>query len=220
MTQKKQLTEVLKKTVNDALAQLAQNPIAIITAVTETTISCKPVINRVVNGEEIEMPEFVEVPPVFLTGGETYEAYPLAVGDYCILMISERCYDLWYDGQDFRPPAEFRVHDYSDAFALVGLRNKQGAIAIPTDGRIWQIGDKYKEGNHEHVGDLTHTGNTTQTGDVAQEGAHDVTGAASVTGNHEAGSYSVGGTAGWNGAFATGDGRTATVVHGLITKVE
>ena len=217
MGEKRQLTDILQRAIDTSLRGLPQNPVAVITEVGEKTISCKPVVSRVVNGEVVELPEFVEVPPVFLSGGASHETYPLAVGDYCILMISERCFDLWYDGQDFRPPAEFRAHDYSDCFALVGIKNKAGALVIPE--RITQIGDKYKEGAHEHVGDLTHTGNTTQTGDVAQEGMHDVDGNATVTGNHDAATYSVGGTAGWSGTFPTNDGRTATVESGIITDV-
>lgn len=213
MSKKRQLTEIIEQAVFASIAEIAQGVVAKITAVNETTINCKPVINKIVNGAEIEMPEFTEVPPVFLNGGSTYEAYPLKVDDYCILLISERCFDLWYEGQDFRPPAEIRMHDYSDAFALVGLRNRAGAITIPSDERIWQIGDKYKEGDHEHIGDTTQEGTYNLTGNIEQTGDHN------VSGNQEAGSYSVGGQAGYTGAFATGDSRTATVVSGLITQV-
>lgn len=213
MSKKRQLTEIIEQAVFASIAEIAQGVVAKITAVNETTINCKPVINKIVNGTEIEMPEFTEVPPVFLNGGDSYEAYPLKVDDYCILLISERCFDLWYEGQDFRPPAEIRMHDYSDAFALVGLRNRSGAITIPSDERIWQIGDKYKEGNHEHIGDTTQEGTYNLTGNIEQTGDHN------VSGNQEAGSYSVGGQSGYTGAFATGDSRTATVVSGLITQV-
>lgn len=213
MSKKRQLTEIIEQAVFASIAEIAQGVVAKITAVNETTINCKPVINKIVNSVEIEMPEFTEVPPVFLNGGDSYEAYPLKVDNYCILLISERCFDLWYEGQDFRPPAEIRMHDYSDAFALVGLRNRSGAITIPSDERIWQIGDKYKEGNHEHLGDTTQEGTYNLTGNIEQTGDHN------LSGNQEAGSYSVGGQTGYTGAFATGDSRTATVVSGLITQV-
>lgn len=213
MSEKRQLTEIIEQAVFSSIAEIAQGVVAKITSVNETTINCKPVVNKIVSGNEIEMPEFTEVPPVFLNGGDTYEAYPLKIDDYCILLISERCFDLWYEGQDFRPPAEIRMHDYSDAFALVGLRNRSGAITIPSDDRIWQIGDKYKEGDHEHLGDTTQEGTYNLTGNIEQTGDHN------VSGNQEAGSYSVGGQSGYNGAFATGDSRTATVVSGLITQV-
>lgn len=217
MAKKEQLTETLENFGKQLLSSIAQNPIAVITAVNEKTINCKPVINKVVNGEEIEMPEFIEVTPIFLYGGSSHETYPLAVGDYCILMISERCFDLWHDGQDFRPPAEYRFHDYSDAFALIGIKNKAGLLVIPEV--ITQIGDKYKEGNHEHIGDNTHEGQNTQTGDYIQEGDYTQTGDQSVSGNQEAGTYSVGGEPGVDATFPTHDGRTVTVKKGLITDV-
>lgn len=217
MGEKRQLTEVLDDSIQQTLRQLAQNPVAVITEVGEKLIKCKPVINKVVNGESVEMPEFVDVPPVFLKGGASYESYPLAEGDYCILMISERCLDLWFEGQDFKPPAEIRVHDYSDAFALVGINPRATLFEIPD--RITQIGDKYKEGDHEHVGDLLHSGNTTQEGDYTQTGNQTHTGDRVQDGDNDSKTYKVNGTAGWGGAFATGDGRTATVVSGIITDV-
>lgn len=235
MSKKRQLTEIIEQAVFASIAEIAQGVVAKITVVNETTINCKPVINKIVNGAEIEMPEFTEVPPVFLNGGDSYEAYPLKVDDYCILLISERCFDLWYEGQDFRPPAEIRMHDYSDAFALVGLRNRSGAITIPSDDRIWQIGDKYKEGDHEHLGDLVHNGNTTQTGDYTQDGDYNLTGNVEHTGNTNqtgnttvsgtmqaatvaagAGGFTAGGVSGFTGSVSPT--QTAIVINGIITQ--
>lgn len=213
MPSKEQLTEILETFGAQLLRSIAQNPLAVVTAITNTTIRCKPVVNRVVNGEKVELPEFIEVPVIHMYGGENYTAHPVAVGDHCILMISERCFDLWFEGQDFKPPAEFRVHDYSDAFALFGPRRRADGFTIPTDGRTWSIGNTYFEGEHEHVGDLTRTGDETVTGNRTQDGDTE------ITGNHDAGSYSVGGTAGWSGTFATGDSRVVTVEHGIITQV-
>lgn len=56
---------------------------------------------------------------------------PLAVGDYAVLFVVERCFDEWYSGNDFKPPLEARIHDYSDCIALVGLKNMQGELDIP-----------------------------------------------------------------------------------------
>lgn len=223
MTETKRLLNTVNAAILDALADLHTATIAKVTSVGETTISCQPVINRVVSGDSETLPEFIKVPPIFMHGGTSHESYPITVGDYCILFIMERCFDRWYDGQDNQPPAELRMHDYSDGFALVGIQNKAGAITIPDV--ITQIGDKYLEGNHEHVGDIDQTGDYTQTGafdltgDFTQTGSYDQDGDQSVTGNQEAASYSVGGTPGWSGSFATGDGRTATFVNGIITQV-
>lgn len=225
MTARRELTEELEAFGLNLLANLHTVAICKVTAVQEKTLTCQPVTARVVNGEAKPLPEFIEVPPLFLYGGETYEAYPIAVDDYALVLIAERCFDRWYDGADFEPPAEMRMHDYSDGFALVAPKNKAGALTIPQDGRIWQIGPKYKEGDHEHKGALVQEGDYTQTGNQAQEGDRQQTGNQTVDGDHEvsgnieAGSYSVGGQSGWSGSFPVHDGRTVTVVNGIITKV-
>jgi len=158
----RQLYETLDIAIKTAMANMHTSTVAIVTGVQDKTISCQPVIQRTVDGQAITLPEFIEVPPVFMQGGTSYTAHPIAVGDYCLLVFSERCFDRWYDGIDFRPPAEYRMHDYSDGFAFVGINPRAKAITIPTV--ITQIGDGYQEGNWEQVGDYDHTGRRDQVG--------------------------------------------------------
>ncbi len=127
-----QLYNVLDDFVKSALANVHTATIAKVTAVGTKTISVKPVINRVVRGESIELPVFTKVPPIFLGGGSSYTSYPIAVGDYALLIFTERCFDRWYSGVDNQKPLEMRMHDYSDGFALVGLKNVLQAVTIPT----------------------------------------------------------------------------------------
>jgi hypothetical protein len=163
-----ELYETINTALSFALSNLHTSLVCKVTLVNETTISCKPVTNRVVNGESKELPDFIEVPPIFMSGGESYDAMPITVGDYCLLFIAERCFDSWYDGNDFVPPVEMRMHDYSDGFALVGIRNKAGAITIPTVATMQ--GDREAIGNWDHTGDLERTGTETLTGDRNQTG--------------------------------------------------
>lgn len=165
----KQLYETLDIAIKTAMANLHTSTVAIVTGVQATTISCQPVIQRSVDGRSITLPEFIEVPPVFMQGGYSYTAHPIAVGDYCLLVFSERCFDRWYDGIDFRPPAEYRMHDYSDGFAFVGINPRAKAITIPQV--ITQIGDTYQDGSYEHLGNRTQTGNQTITGNVVINGS-------------------------------------------------
>lgn len=200
MTSKKEeLTDVLDTATKTALANTHTIVVGKITAVGATTIDVRPVIQRVVDGQNVTLPVFPSVPPVFLQGGESYDAHPIAVNDYCLLLVSERCFDRWYNGEDFMPPLELRMHDYSDCFALVGVNPSAAAKAIPTT--IERNGDSTVTGAWVHAGSYTLTGNLI------------------VIGNTESTTYSVGGTPGWSGAFATGDGRTVTVVSGIITNV-
>lgn len=200
MTDKKEeLTDVMNDAMITALANTHTIVIAKVTSVGATTIDAQPVIQRVVDGQAVTLPVFPSVPPVFLSGGSSYDAHPIAVDDYCLLLVSERCFDRWYGGADNVPPIEQRMHDYSDCFALVGVSPASMAKTIPTT--IERFGDSTV------TGDWTHTGNYTLIGNL------------DVSLNTDSTTYSVAGTPGWTGSFATGDSRTVTVVSGIITDV-
>jgi hypothetical protein len=149
-------TADIKKAINSGIAFALSN-------IHTATINCKPVINRNINGNNVILPEFIEVPPVFMAGGSSYTAHPITVGDYALLIFTERCFDRWYEGNDFQLPAEYRMHDYSDGFAFVGVFPRSIALTIPDV--ITQIGDTYQEGDYERKGDLDMTGDITLTGD-------------------------------------------------------
>jgi hypothetical protein len=158
-----------------------------VTGVQAKTISVQPVINRVVAGRSIELPEFTMVPPVFMQGGGSYTAHPIAVGDYCLLVLTERCFDRWYGGADFQSPAEFRVHDYSDGLAIVGVNPLASAITIPSV--IQQTGDTNQDGDYTHQGDRTQTGDQTIIGNLHVDGNVTVTGNITCQGTIAAGNY-------------------------------
>jgi len=192
MIGKEQLISTILSVVMPELANLHTVAIGKVSKVGQKLLSVDPVIQWTVKaGEFKKITTFTEVPPVFMRGGSSYTAHPIDVGDYCLLIVTERCYDRWYKGQDFQPPAEYRMHDYSDGFALVGIGNEAGLIDIPSV--IQQTGDANYDGN------ITHTGNMTRTGDDT------------VTGTMTAGAYKVGAQAGVSGTF-----DTITVVNGIV----
>ena len=180
MTAKRELTDVLNDAIGEALSNLHTATIAKVMSVQEKTISVQPVINRVVDGKSIQLPQFTKVPPLFLQGGGSYTAHPIAIGDYCLLILTERCFDRWYSGSDFQDPAEFRMHDYSDGIAIVGINPKAGALTIPSviqqTGDTNQDGDYTRQGSLVQIGDMTITGHLhvygeiTCTGDVVAGG--------------------------------------------------
>ncbi len=180
MTAKRELTDVLNDAIGEALSNLHTATIAKVMSVQEKTISVQPVINRVVDGKSIQLPEFTKVPPLFMQGGGSYTAHPIAIGDYCLLILTERCFDRWYSGSDFQDPAEFRMHDYSDGIAIVGINPKAGALTIPSviqqTGDTNQDGDYTRQGSLVQIGDMTITGHLhvygeiTCTGDVVAGG--------------------------------------------------
>lgn len=160
----KQLIETLQIALKQAQANLHTSTIGRVVKVNEKTVDIQPVINRKVDGEDIKLPVFVEVPVMHLHGGSSYTAYPISVGDYALLIFTERCFDNWYEGRDETLPLEFRMHDYSDAVAIVGLYNRAGEITIPKV--ITHIGDVYEVGDHEHIGNVEQTGNLIIKGNV------------------------------------------------------
>lgn len=194
-----QLVETLQEALASLQATIHTATIAKVTAVNQNTIDCQCVISRFVNGDKKELSVFADVPVITLQGGGNYQTYPVAVGDYCLMFFTERCFDRWWAGDDNQLPAEYRMHDYSDGFALVGINPLATALDIPST--IKRVGDIVMEGGRTHTGDTQQTGNHT------------------LTGNMDAGAYLVGGVAGWTGTFATGDSRTVTVINGIITKV-
>lgn len=162
--ERKQLVDTMMIAIGQALSNTHTATIGKVISVGEKTIDVQPVINRVVNGESIELPVFKKVPPIFLGGGASSLTMPIAEGDYALLIFTERCYDRWWNGQDNQSPLELRMHDYSDGFALVGLQPESSALSIPGDMTI--TGDLIIDGNMTITGDLIIDGNLTVNGEI------------------------------------------------------
>jgi len=193
---------VILAAIAEALSNTHTTLIAKITKVNKTTINCKPVISRIVNNKKIDLPEFVEVPIINFLGGSSSIQMPLAVGDYCVLFVNERCFDNWYEGQDFETPLELRMFDYSDSIALVGLKNKQSELTIPEVITI--LGNTYQKGNYTHDGNRTQKGNYILNGNQEVNGNVVINGNLTVNGNITcSGTISAGNFTGLNGGALT-----------------
>lgn len=113
------------------------------------TLEVQPAINGAVRQKDgtykpIQMPKVVDVCIQWIGGGGATWTFPIAQGDECSLFFSARCIDAWWKqgfqqpsgqiGADGNPinvannPPEFRMHNLSDGFALVGLRNSSRAL--------------------------------------------------------------------------------------------
>ena len=175
------LESTILNSIRGSLVDTHTTLIAKITKVNQKTIDCKPVISRLVNNKAVDLPVFIEVPIINFLGGSSSIQMPLAIGDYAVLFVVERCFDEWYSGNDFKPPLEARIHDYSDCIALVGLKNMSGELDIPTV--ITMLGDTYQEGDYVHLGNRTQTGDYTLTGDFTINGQTIKNGNLTVNGN-------------------------------------
>lgn len=186
------LYQVMQDALREMLGNLHTATVARVVKVNEKTLDVQPVINRVVDGESVKLPVFVEVPPVTLQGGGSYLAMPVSVGDYCLLVFTERCFDRWYQGKDEQPPAEMRMHDYSDGFAIVGVNPLQAAISLPSiiriEGTVDAVGDWKIDGKLTVTGAIVCEDSISAGGDILADG--DVTGTDCLTvagvslGNH------------------------------------
>ena len=87
------------------------------------TASVQPALRRATSSGLIQTAPVLSAVPVFLPSSD-FTPQP---GDPCLLIFADFCVDGWYDtGQPVLPPSA-RMHDLSDAFALVGFRPKPSA---------------------------------------------------------------------------------------------
>lgn len=214
--EQKQILDTMVAAIEQALANMHTCTIAKVTAVNTTTIDCKPVFNRRVKGQDIQLPVFSEVPPIILQGGYSHHAFPITIGDYCLLFFTERCSDGWYNGQDFVLPLEYRMHDYSDGFALVGLNNLAGAITIPSV--VQMTGDHNQDGNYTHQGNRDQVGDYGLEGDIVHDGDAEQVGNSEQTGNKIInGLLTVNGNLVINGGGGGGSANMNNITINIIT---
>lgn len=99
----------------------------------QMTISAQPLIQglrTLISGAQqwVRMPLLLDCPVVFPMGGPFSLTFPIAVGDECLVVFSSRCIDAWWQQGGVQPQADLRMHDLSDGFAIMGVRNKQRRI--------------------------------------------------------------------------------------------
>lgn len=117
------------------------------------TVTAQPTIQRVFSeGEGLEgatnLPPCVDVPVVFPMGGGYELTFPIKAGDECLLMFAERCIDGWFESGQPTQPNDFRQHDLSDAFAIVGVRSLANQQPVWTGGT-----ELHGNGNHVRIDD-------------------------------------------------------------------
>lgn len=71
-----------------------------------------------------------DVPIVWQRGGNCTLTFPIAQGDECLVVFAARCIDSWWQsGGVNNVPAEARMHDMSDGFAICGPFSKATQIS-------------------------------------------------------------------------------------------
>ena len=93
---------------------------------TAQTVSVQPSIQGVFTAADgtdtpITMPLLVDVPICWPRGGGYALTFPLKVDDEVLVVFASRCIDSWWQsGGTANAPAEARMHDLADGFAIPG----------------------------------------------------------------------------------------------------
>lgn len=129
--------------------------------------------------------------------------YPIKKGDECILLFSDREIESWFINGEVNTEGYPRLHDLTDAIAVVGLRSLPNMITILQDALHLFYGNsdiQLKE-NQININStlLSIVGNTTQTGNIT--------------------ATNLNATAAATGTFRTADSKTVTVTNGIITAI-
>lgn len=74
-------------------------------------------------------PLLIECPVICLGGGTASLTFPITVGDECLIFFNDRNLDNWFVGNGGGAVATARLHAFSDAVILVGLRNQTRSIS-------------------------------------------------------------------------------------------
>lgn len=130
-----QLKQVIKKEINCARVAVIQEYDPSNNTVT-AQIAQQQVTSTDPNGVRTiaAFPPLLVVPVVFPCGGGHTLTFPIAAGDECIIVFNDREMDNWFTSGAGLAPTTPRVHDLSDGFAIVGVRNSTRSLSnISTD---------------------------------------------------------------------------------------
>ena len=93
-----------------------------------------------------KLPVIIECPVQFAGGGGFAVEHQVDPGDEGIIIFSQRCIDAWLEtGGDAEQPIH-RLHDFSDAYFVPGIRSKPNVITGHANDGIRlrnEAGDKY-----------------------------------------------------------------------------
>jgi hypothetical protein len=77
----------------------------------------------------LDISPLTDVPVIYPGGGSHTITFPIAAGDYCLVIFAERSIDTWYQMGGYQnQPSDWRMHDINDGFAIVGIRPNPTAL--------------------------------------------------------------------------------------------
>lgn len=108
----------------------------IVQSVNTVALTCvvQPAIQGIVRQKDgtlryTNMPLLPDVPLIIPHGGGYALTFPVQPGDECMVFIANRCIDSWWQSGGIQKPIDFRMHDLSDGFALIGPYSQPNVIS-------------------------------------------------------------------------------------------
>jgi hypothetical protein len=71
----------------------------------------------------VDYPVLIDCPVISLGGGSSALTFPIVQGDECLIFFNDRDIDNWFQGAGGGACATLRLHSFSDAIILVGVRS-------------------------------------------------------------------------------------------------
>lgn len=137
------LDDVLGELKTDIFANLNCIQIGKISSVntSEQSAEIELQVKRRVNGKIINYPLLIDCPVVVLQGGGAFIDFPVAAGDFCLVLFNDRDLDNWWTAATNKEPRTLRKHSLSDGFALVGINPKISVLSLDgTNLNLWGPG--------------------------------------------------------------------------------
>lgn len=80
-------------------------------------------VSQAYNPYLLPYPLLVDCPVICLGGGTAALTFPIQTGDECLILFNDRNIDNWFNSNINSSPATARMHSFTDAIILVGLRS-------------------------------------------------------------------------------------------------
>lgn len=94
------------------------------------------------NGNTYDYQPLVDCPVIIAGGGGGYLTFPIAVGDTCMVFFNDVDMDRWFTSNQIAEPKTGRMHAFTDAVVLVGLRSFKTPVPdYATDAAQFRFGD-------------------------------------------------------------------------------
>ena len=116
------------------------------TQTADISINMAIVLQYLSNADTTNIPVTTQYPPLYgvpvvcLGGGGGAITFPVKAGDTCALIFLDRDMDSWWlSGTTGLPPNSNRLHNLSDAIAIIGLRSQNNSLSgySTTDTQVY-----------------------------------------------------------------------------------